>query len=462
MPFFVYGTDPQTGEAAKRFVSDAQTADAARRAGEEHGVRVTAVVPCPPVQREGDERGVAAHAHVATPSGQISASFVRSAVKRAAKASIAQAYARPEAVEQPVSEMGAFDERLKQLTPSTWGTYALIGINVLVFAVMTLSGVNALDPTADDLVRWGAEFGPNTSDGQWWRLFSSMFVHIGIIHITSNMIAFAYVGPMIERMFGNLGFVLVYVVAGLGGSTLALLVNPMFVHAGASGAIFGIYGALFAVLLRERSWIPAGVNANLKRFLLIFIAYNLTYSLSPGISLSAHLGGMVTGFVCGLVVAQPLSNGDTHAKRSRSYGYAVALGLLVVAFGVFAVRTKYPGLDRVIEFRSDFLDVEHASRKAFADALLRSQHAQLGNDDFATLIEVRLLPEWRRVHKQADALSMLSKDLRNIDAYLEIRQQQLEGLTDALRRNDPDAVHAAMERGKSPGDRLSHWLNVKW
>ncbi|MGA9334218.1 MAG: rhomboid family intramembrane serine protease, partial [Rudaea sp.] len=234
MPFFIYGNDARTGIVAKRVYTDAETEAEARAHGETLGLAVTAVVPC-----HADENpGVVAEK---VPGLSVS--------PRPATASALSARQNKQA-------FAAFTRTLEDETPTTYVTYALIAVNVLVFAAMVFSGVSATSPTGMNLIDWGSDFGMETARGQWWRLFTAMFVHIGFFHLVFNMIAFVYVGPTVERMFGNLGFLVLYVVSGLGGSLLALYLNPMLIHAGASGAIFGIYGALLAVLLRERDSIP--------------------------------------------------------------------------------------------------------------------------------------------------------------------------------------------------------------
>ena len=94
------------------------------------------------------------------------------------------------------------------------------------------------------VLEWGANFGPKTMDGQWWRLFTSMFLHFGIIHIGFNMWVLWNVGRLVERLVGNFGFALLYVVSGLLGSVASLAWNPTTISAGASGAVFGVVGAL--------------------------------------------------------------------------------------------------------------------------------------------------------------------------------------------------------------------------
>src|SRR6202011_2677222 len=110
------------------------------------------------------------------------------------------------------------------------------------FVAMVATGVHWLSPTTADLIKWGADYGPRTTAGEWWRLGSSMFLHLGIIHIAFNMVVLWDIGRFTERLLGNAGFLIVYVLSGLFGSLASVLINPHIPSAGASGAVFGLYG----------------------------------------------------------------------------------------------------------------------------------------------------------------------------------------------------------------------------
>lgn len=188
-------------------------------------------------------------------------------------------------------------------------TYALIAINVLVFAAMVASGVSFTQPTPRDVANWGGDFGPFTVGAhQWWRLLTSCFLHFGIIHIGFNMYVLFQIGPFIEMAFGRARYLLIYFFAGLGGSLVSVFVHPMAVGAGASGAIFGLYGAVFAFLLRNRRSLDPAVTKSIAKSAGIFVLYNVVYgSITRTTDLSAHFGGLVTGFIVGSLLIRPRS-----------------------------------------------------------------------------------------------------------------------------------------------------------
>lgn len=184
-------------------------------------------------------------------------------------------------------------------------TYALIAINVLVFLATVATGASFVQPSAESLLPWGADFAPLTTNGQWWRIVTCCFLHFGIIHLGMNMYVLFQAGPFTERLFGRLRYIVLYMLAGVGGSLVSLWIHPYAVGAGASGAIFGVYGGLLAFLLTHRSVIPAQSLRQIAQSALIFLGYNFIYGLSSRtIDLSAHIGGLVTGFLAGLLLAR--------------------------------------------------------------------------------------------------------------------------------------------------------------
>lgn len=186
-------------------------------------------------------------------------------------------------------------------------TIALIAANVLVFLAMVASGISFTHPTALDVFNWGGDFGPATVGlHQYWRLLTSCFLHFGIIHIGMNMYVLYLIGPFIETVFGRPRYLLIYFFAGLTGSIVSVWVHPMAVGAGASGAIFGLYGAVFGFLLIRRRTLNPAAMKSISRSAGIFVLYNIVYgSMSGPTDLSAHLGGLLAGFLAGMLLASP-------------------------------------------------------------------------------------------------------------------------------------------------------------
>jgi membrane associated rhomboid family serine protease/Tfp pilus assembly protein PilF len=211
-------------------------------------------------------------------------------------------------------------------------TIVIIALNVLVFVAMAAGGVSPVEPTTQDLLKWGASYGPYELSTEWWRVFTAMFVHIGFVHILLNMYCLYSLGPLAERIFGPWKFAALYLLSGLGGNVASVALHPTIVAAGASGAIFGVAGALLPVLHFRQ--LPAIVSQRGGRGRLGiggFIVYNLIYGFAnAGIDNAAHIGGLVTGFAVGY--AAPVVGSPAHRHLVlRTRGVLIALTLFLVA-----------------------------------------------------------------------------------------------------------------------------------
>jgi membrane associated rhomboid family serine protease len=172
---------------------------------------------------------------------------------------------------------------------------------------MVATGVSWYEPKNTDLLKWGAEYGPETLSGQYWRVITAAFVHIGIIHILLNMWCLWSLGRLLERLVGPWATAGVYVVTGAGASLLSLSWDPMRISAGASGAIFGIAGALIPILYYGNLGLPKEVIGKLLGYVVRFSLINLLYGLRGGVNNMAHLGGLVSGLALGLLFARSFS-----------------------------------------------------------------------------------------------------------------------------------------------------------
>lgn len=182
-------------------------------------------------------------------------------------------------------------------------TPIIINLNMLVFIVMVFAGLGFIQFKAVDLLSWGANCRPFVHNGQWWRLLTSVFLHTGLMHILLNMFSLAMVGIFLEPVLGTKRFAIFYLVCGVlaGVASLAWHIK---ISAGASGAIFGMYGMLIGLSLMKV--FSPGFGKRLLIGSLIFIGYNLIMGLAGGIDNAAHTGGLVSGFLIGVIVAGPV------------------------------------------------------------------------------------------------------------------------------------------------------------
>ena len=198
-----------------------------------------------------------------------------------------------------------FVERLLRATPRAWVTIALVAANVGVWLANLASGMSPMMPRPIELLAWGGNLLPATLE-QPWRLFAAAFLHAGAIHLGFNMWALWNMGPIAERFYGNLQFLAIYLLSGLFGSLASLFFAAReAVSVGASGAIFGVTGALLAALFTKHDKLPAPLVASMRSSLLMFVGYSLVMGfVASHIDNAAHIGGMVGGFAVATVMAE--------------------------------------------------------------------------------------------------------------------------------------------------------------
>ena len=220
--------------------------------------------------------------------------------------------------------------------PAIWQqapvTTTIIAICVLVYIAMSVSGGSLVNPTREDVLRWGGTGPEIILQGQWWRLITAVFVHIGIIHIAFNMYVFWGLGLIAERLLGRWNFLATYLLTGIAGNVLSLLLKPNIVGAGASGAIFGLAGVLIAVLQFGRLSVPNERLKPLKQQVLKLALYNLLIgAVVPGINNLAHLGGLIYGLLLGLLFAWSTRFDQEARLKFQQIGLVAATVLLAAA-----------------------------------------------------------------------------------------------------------------------------------
>jgi membrane associated rhomboid family serine protease len=198
-------------------------------------------------------------------------------------------------------------------------TKALIAINVAIYLVTTVQGQGINAPGGRLFFKF-LLFGPAVADGQWWRLITAAFLHASLIHIGFNMLALWWFGAPVEQYLGRARFIGLYLVSGLAGSAGALVVTPDAPTVGASGAIFGILGAMLIIEWQETGRLAGNAMT------LIVINLALSFAIA-GVSAGGHIGGLIGGILATLAFARW---GRGHAAYGR-LGLAGVVGLVVVA-----------------------------------------------------------------------------------------------------------------------------------
>jgi rhomboid protease GluP len=228
----------------------------------------------------------------------------------------------------------------RRVSPQPAVTKALVGVNVAVFVLMLLSGASLMWPSNEVLLRFGADFGPKSLDGEPWRILTSNYVHGGLPHIFFNMWCLWNLGPLAERILGPWTYFLTYTICGIAGSLASLWIHPLVVGVGASGAIFGLAGALITALYLGKLAYPGQMLRGLMRSLLSFAGYNLFFgAVVPGIDNSAHIGGLLAGLAIGALLA-PVLNQAPERRVAHERILFVGAAVFLVAFGMFVKQQR--------------------------------------------------------------------------------------------------------------------------
>ena len=348
---------------------------------------------------------------------------------------------------QQFAQAKDFEKRLQSVGGRALVTPVLVGVNVAVFAAAALAGAGIVAPNVAVLTRLGTNYGPLTTDGQWWRLLTSTFLHFGIFHLALNMWALYVGGRLVERLYGSAAFLLLYIAAGLCGSLCSLLWNPAVNSAGASGAVFGVYGAMLAFFLRKDLLIPAVVMRPQRNSAIVFIVYNLANGLShQGIDNAAHVGGLLGGLLLGLVLARPMSVESRLGSRSAYY----TRGLLAAAaiLGALAAAVSYPANGRPQEqaFRRDLLwfgDEEARAYETLKDMTAKSKQGEITQAQYAERLEREVIPQWERMQQRISSNqlprdSKLNPLAQAYQQYVGNRLSAYRLLDSGLRENRPE------------------------
>ena len=183
-------------------------------------------------------------------------------------------------------------------------TPILINLNLIIFLIMVFSGFGFISFKGEDLLECGANFRPFVTEGQYWRLLTSVFLHGGVMHLFSNMFGLYIVGIFLEPVLGKVKYFLIYLSTGILASLTSIWWHEATVSVGASGAIFGLYGLFISLLLLKV--FPTHLSKVFLTFTIIFVGYNLLMGLMGGIDNAAHIGGLLSGCIIGCIISSRL------------------------------------------------------------------------------------------------------------------------------------------------------------
>jgi len=216
-------------------------------------------------------------------------------------------------------------------------TTLLVGINVAVLLGMIVTGGVSGAFSGPNLIRWGANVGPLTYSGEYWRLIMAGFVHGGFMHIAFNMWCLWSLGQLSEKLFGSWITAAVYLLTGVGGAMLSIFWNPNRFEVGASGAIFGICGAILSGVKFGHVSLSSWQKRSITSSLVFFAGFNLFLGANlPGIDNVCHIGGFVTGLIFGV----PLATANASGKKSFEWLTILLAAAVMAVLGAKVIGVK--------------------------------------------------------------------------------------------------------------------------
>lgn len=300
-------------------------------------------------------------------------------------------------------------------------TPLLIYVNVLIFVLMLIGGANIMQPGNEVLLNWGANFRPSTLDGEWWRLFTCCFLHIGILHLLFNMYALFYVGILLEPLVGKTRFLLAYLLTGVISSMASLWWNEYTISAGASGAIFGMYGLFLALL--TTNLIDKTTRRSMLTSIGVFVGYNLLFGMQEGIDNAAHIGGLLSGLLMGYVLVFSLRKPENKGLKMGTNVLLIVLSLAICVFWSSIIN------DDLVQYQKMMDEFALCEEKAIVYARMDEQTPV--DKRIRELTQVSL-PNWQKcvdLTKTASAMQLppyFKERNQKVALYAQLRKRSFE------------------------------------
>lgn len=363
-----------------------------------------------------------------------------------------------------------FGKAMSVLGKQSFVTPTIIAVNVAVFIVMMLAGADLIDPNPAIHIRFGSNFGPLTWTGQEWRLLTSAFLHFGLLHIALNMYALYQGGSLVERLYGRTRFVIIYLLSAVAGSVVSGWWDPLRNSAGASGAIFGVYGALLAFLAVRRADIPPSMLKSITSSALLFCLYSLVIGAAhPLIDNACHIGGLLAGLASGLILARPFTiEGRAVAQPARLLIAVLAIGipLALLAQPLIAKDGSHSASLRFERDLELFGPIEAELVRRQTNILTYPPNAKVNRLEVAQRLRNEVLEPWRIATRPLLESTTLPQDGSHsarlqaaMRAYARTREKAVTLRVLALETADLNDEARAVSADRELGERLND-INV--
>ena len=343
-------------------------------------------------------------------------------------------------VTEETKEAEDINKVMKLSGSNLYVTYGIIAINVIVFLLMAINGAGIFEANALVHINWGSNYSPLTLSGDWWRLVTCVFIHFGIIHLVMNIYALYMAGVYLEPMLGKTKYIVAYLATGIFASLASLWWHSEGGNsAGASGAIFGLYGVFLALLFTNL--IPKQVRSSLLQSIGVFVVFNLIYGTKAGVDNAAHIGGLLSGLIVGFIFFPLLKKEDTGTKSKlallaiaaaavlsawmylNSPGNQISQGRRKAAMD-YLKEVKYPDGELLYEKYKAFGESEEKIVSMFNDGINNYK-------DWLTVNEENLKLEFERATSAIEAMKgydvspAAKEEVKLLEQLLNARKEQV-------------------------------------
>lgn len=332
--------------------------------------------------------------------------------------------------------LAPFHETLRARTPWALVTPALVLLNLGVFVLMMFADGAVAAP--ETLLSWGASVGPQTTNGEWWRVVTALFVHDGFVALVITLVGLVQVGLIVERLVGPLTFGAVYLAAGILANLVSVSASPMAVTAGATHAVLAVYGlaaASFLWTLRSAVTVPVVALRALAPAAALFLLYNLGELTS-----ASSLIALSTGAVGGLVLSRGIAEQKPPLRR---LGVATAAALVLAVAAAVPVR----GIADVRPELARLVEVENTTTTTYQAAVDRFRKGRMSADALADVIDRTVVPELQAAQTRLSAVTGVPDQHQPLvaaaDEYLRLRDESWRQRSAALRKSSVPGLRDA-------------------
>jgi rhomboid protease GluP len=355
--------------------------------------------------------------------------------------------------------------RYENGTPTV--TYTIIAINVLVFMIMGLQGAGVFEANGLVHLRWGSNYGPLTASGDWWRLLTAAFLHFGIIHLVINLSALFFIGNYLEPALDKLRYISVYVCSAILAGLASLYWHTEPVNsAGATGAVFGMYGAFLALLTTKL------ITKKISRLFLlsagIFLLYNLISGVTRGVDLASHTGGLVSGLLIGYLFAFSINNEKKHQPALWVVPLTIAVSVFICGW-VLQQNKVSPQVRKSIlhDIKNDsYPDVARFNELYDQFVIVQNDALQIYHE-YADNLSGLPAPVLQQFKLKLEDANSIAVELRNLDVgdemknlaatvnrYVELRKKEMElTIQISAQPDNADTLNTERERVKKEIDK---------